>query len=194
MEKNNSQEKIAEHLNSATKRQHCGIGRFYVATRKVSRNRGMGTTLAADQGELVRDRLQSLSETCGMSPCQQSPQSHQYLSGIEGLSRIFGVLQSEEAARQDGSTISFAAVEKEIAICIAGCLSDCPVQTRHIGRIRTLLRDYRVVTPLQDGTPTVSLRRLHMILQDNFQGSYLCGLLNIFLAGHNGVTTKVLDF
>lgn len=147
-----------------------------------------------DSAASAQEYLRQLSETLGMTHCRQSWLCRQYLRGIDMLSRIFEVLRSEEEARQDGLSTSFSHVEKAIATYIAGCLSDYPSRKRGIRRIRALVRDYRVVTPLRDGSPSVSLGRVYSLIEDNFEGSCLRKLLGIMIAGHINTTPQVVTF
>lgn len=143
MERKESQEKFAERMNSASKRDlHRGIRRFYdITIEMASRSHGREMRLRDYQAALAQEHLQSLNEICDKTLYRQSPLFHQYLFGISELSRIFEVLQSEEAAHSDGLSTSFADVEMVIGKCIEGCLSDCSEQTRHTSHIRSLLRE-----------------------------------------------------
>jgi len=186
MENFKSQEKRAEYFNSVSKMKQ--------TTRMETRSRKKENISEVDLSRMGRDHLQALNEIYDKILCRQFSLSRQFRFGIEELARIFEVLRSEEDSHSDSLFTSSVAVETVLAKYIAECLSDCSAQMRNTSHILSLLRDYRVVIPLQDGSHTVSLRRLHLILQDNFQDSCLCGLLNIFLAGSMGVTTKVIDF
>lgn len=182
-----SQEKVAERLNFAEKRP---------AVRKGSPacHQTVAPGTNPDSAASVQACLRQLSETFDKSHRRQSWLCQRCLRGIEVLSRIFEVLRSEEEARQDGLSTSFAHVEKAIATYIAGCLSDYPSRKRGIRRIRALVRDYRVVTPLRDGSPSVSLGRVYSLIEDNFQGSCLRKFLGIMIAGHMNTTTQVMTF
>ncbi len=147
-----------------------------------------------DSAASVQECLRQLSETFGKDHRPQSWLCRRYLRGIGMLSRIFEVQRSEEEARQDGLSTSFAHVEKAIATYIAGCLSDYPSRKRGIRRIRALVRDYRVVTPLRDGSPSVSLGRVYSLIEDNFEGSCLRKFLGIMIAGHINTTPQVVTF
>ena len=119
-----------------------------------------------------------------------------FQQGISGLNRIFEVLPNELIGYPDVLPTSFVRVEKEIARCIAGCLPDVPKQKRHISYIRPLVHDYKVLRLVQMNrqTPTVSLDRVHSLLQDNFPNSCFCRFLNIMISGFMNVQTKVITF
>lgn len=163
-------------------------------TQKGFRNPEKETTSMASQEATALHLMQSQRETSGKTQNPLLGLSRQCHFGISELSRILEVLQSEEQARLGGLSTSFDGVENAIAICMSQCLSDCSEQKKSIPYILSLLKDYKVVSPLQDGSPCVSLQRIHVILQDNFEGSSFCKLLNILLAGHLGVAIKTIDF
>lgn len=152
------------------------------------------TSTGLGEAALVRKRLRSLRETFGMNHGSRCPLLARYLLGISELSRIFEVLHSEEEARRDGLSISFEVVERELTKCISGCLSDCSSQSRDTRRILCLLKAYKVVTPLLNGSPSVSLGRLYSMIEDNFQCSWLGRLLGIVIAGHHGVSQQAIVF
>lgn len=147
-----------------------------------------------DQAATVLKNLRKLHETYDKNHGRQSLMLRRYLSGIFQLARLFEVLQSEEEAHQDGLSTSFECVEREIARCISGCLSDCDEQKRDISHILTLVKDYRVVTPLRDGSPSVSLGRIYSLIEDNLQGSCLRKLMGIMIAGHMNTTSQAVIF
>ncbi|MCM1439244.1 MAG: hypothetical protein NC131_08620 [Roseburia sp.] len=169
------------------------ISRFYPKTGYRIPRRGNSVTVQGQAAE-VRERLRTLYETYDRNHDPQSVLLQRYLLGILKLSLQFEVMQSEEEARLGGLTTSFESVEKEISRCISGCLSDCDAQSRDTAHIQALLRDYRVVTPLRDGSPSVSLGRLYSLIEDNFEGSCLRKLLGIMIAGHMNTTTQVVTF
>lgn len=138
----------------------------------------------------VRERLQSLSESCGKSRSQQSLLYRKYQTGILELSRIFAMLQTEEEARQAGLSISSPCVVTEAERCISECLANLLQGNCDTSDILSLLRMYKVVTPLPDGKNSVSLFQIHLILQDNFQGSSLCRLFNVMLGCFPGAESK----
>jgi hypothetical protein len=110
------------------------------------------------------------------------------------LQRILAMKRIELEVRPDDLPTSFSDVEMEIAKCISICLTDVPEQMRNTSYVLSLLKVYKVVVPLQDGNPTVSLHMVHVLLQDNFQGSCLCKLMNILLAEWMNTTSKVITF
>lgn len=117
-----------------------------------------------------------------------------YPVGIDLLSRIFEVLPGESANYPDDLPTSFVAVENEIARCISGCLRDVPKRKRDISYIQGLLRVYRVVRIVPGQNPTVSLGRVHTILQDNYKDSCFCKLMNILIVGFMNTEPKVITF
>lgn len=133
-------------------------------------------------------------ETAGTIPDRQSWQSAQAEQALGLLQRITALQQSESASYPDDLPTSFVAVERAIAQCISECLPDVPARKRGISHIQALLRDYRVVGFVPCQTPSVSLQRVHSILQDNYADSYLCRLMNILLAGFMQTQTKVITF
>lgn len=158
------------------------------------RNPQKGTCSTAETITSVQEHLQSLSEIFGKNPYQLSGQFRRCQTGIQELSRIFGVLQSEEASSRGGLSTSSARVETEIAKCISECLSSFDGQNQDIPHILSLLKSYKVVRPLPYGRCSVSLLQIHLILQDNFEDSCLCKLLNIILGCHSNVVTKTIQF
>lgn len=147
----------------------------------------------AEGKKLHRKLLTGISDT---SHCQQQMLPLLYLTAMTKLHRIFEVLPDELVVFQDDLSTSFVAAETEIARCMSLFLSDAPEQNRDIEYIRSLLRDYKVFVPLrvQGKNPTVSLSRIHLLLQDNFQDSCLCSFFNILLTGFMNVETKIIDF
>lgn len=106
-----SQEKVAERLNFGVKRPSVKTG-----SPACRQTEAPGTS--PDSAASVQACLRQLSETFGKSHRRQSWLCQRYLREIEVLSRIFEVLHSEEEARQDGLSTSFAHVEKAIATYI----------------------------------------------------------------------------
>lgn len=175
-----SQEKAAEYYNSISKKEN-----HIPQTETLSKE---------CQAEEVRARLQSLSESYGKSRNQQSPLCRQYLTGIAQLSKIFAMLQNEEEAHQDGQPISLPHVSMEVEQYISECLKGLLSGSLGTSQIPSLLRTYGVVTPLPDGKSSVSLFRIHLILQDSFQGSLLCGLFDMMLGCRLDVESKALYY
>ena len=160
----------------------------------VNRTPQMGTQSTAEQIATVQEHLQSLSEIFGKTPYRLSGQYRRCHTGMQELSRIFGVLQSEEEAGRGGLSTFSAHVETEIAKCISECLSSFDGQKRDIRYILSLVKSYRVVRPLPGGKCSVSLLQIHLILQDNFEGSCLCNLLNILLGCYPDTVAKTIQF
>ena len=143
--------------------------------------------------EALRRELQQ-NENLDKNHHQQFQPEAQYQKGIEQLYRIFSMLRSEAKADLDSSATSFACVEKEIAKCISECLQDVPPYIHDIDSIQSLLKDYKVIQFDSDQNPSVSLHRIHVILQDNYKDSSLCRLFNICITGFMGINTKVIVF
>jgi hypothetical protein len=118
----------------------------------------------------------------------------EYRQGVARLHRIFEALHNELTEYPGDLPTSFFLAESEIAKCISGCLQDVREQNECIPDILSLVRGYGVVAPVRAGNPTVSLDRLHLLLQDNFPDSCLCRLLNIFLSEFMNVHAKVISF
>lgn len=171
-----SQEKEAEYYNSLSKKE----------------NHTPQTEILSGEirAEEVRDRLRSLSESYGKSRSQQSPLCRRYLTGIAQLSRIFAMLQTEEEARQDGRPISLPHASTEVEQYISECLKGLLSGSLGTSQIPSLLRAYGVVTPLPDGRSSVSPFQIHLILQDSFQGSWLCGLFDMMFGCRPDVASK----
>ena len=110
---------------------------------------------------------------------QQYGQLPEYRGVMCSLNRLFAMLHSESKGFEGDLPISFEFVEKEISECISKCLGDCLEQKRNSSTILSLLRDYKVVRPLLDGSPSVSLFQIHLILQDNYKDSSLCKLFDL---------------
>lgn len=142
----------------------------------------------------VRERLQSLCESYGKNQSRQSLLCRKYLTGISELSKIFAMLQTEEEARQDGLSTSSPDAVTPAEQCISECLADLLQEICDTSSILSLLRVYGVVTPLPCGKNSVSLSRIHLILQDNFQGSSLCRLFNVMLGCYPGAESKSVVF
>lgn len=137
--------------------------------------------------------LQQPNGTFDMNRNQQLNLSGQYRQAVSQLHRIFATLRNESAEYSDCLPTSFVDVEKELARCISGCLPDVPVEMRSIDQIQSLLRDYKVVRLLPDGTCSTSLHTVHVILQDNYKDSCFCQFLNLLLTGFMNTETKVID-
>ena len=162
--------------------------------RKENQTPRTGTSSAGSQAAEVRERLQSLSESYGKSRSQQSRLSRQYLTGIAQLSRIFAMLQTEEEARQDERPISLPHASTEVEQYISECLKGLLSGSLGTSQIPSLLRTYGVVTPLPDGKSSVSPFQIHLILQDSFQGSWLCGLFDMMFGCRPDVESKAVIY
>lgn len=162
--------------------------------RKENQTPRTGTSSAGNQAAEVRGRLQSLSESYGKIRSQQSQLSRQYLTGIAQLSRIFAMLQTEEEARQDGRPISLPHASTEVEQYISECLRGLLSGSLGTSQIPSLLRAYGVVTPLPDGKNSVSPFQIHLILQDSFQGSWLCGLFDMMFGCRPDVESKAVIY
>lgn len=117
-----------------------------------------------------------------------------YDQGIRQLNKLLAVQQNEIQVRPDDLPTSFANVETAIAQCIYECLGDSERKTHDIQHVLSLVRNSKVLLPVQGENPTVSLDKVHSILQDNFSDSYLCKLFNILIAGFMNTTPKVISF
>lgn len=138
--------------------------------------------------------LQLSNGTSGMIPNRQQRLSAEYLQAVAQLHKIFVTRRIESANYGGDLPTSFVRVEKEIARCISECLADVPVQMRNTSYTQFLVRCYKVVQLLPDGSHSVSLHKVHLILQDNYRDSCFCKLLNILLAGFMGSETKTIEF
>ncbi|HOE05969.1 MAG TPA: hypothetical protein PLZ52_12195 [Bacteroidales bacterium] len=133
-------------------------------------------------------------ENCDNCPGQQWYLHMQFAQGIAQLNTIFEVLRSETVNNRGVCSTLAHDVETQLAKCISQCLADSPEQKRDISQILAFLKSYKVVQSLPKRKPSVSLHKVHLILQDNYPDSYLCGLMNILLAGFMNVQTKVITF
>ena len=187
-----SQEKFGEAVNTVRWKPYTEFNAFREQETDYRTHR-TGSRQAACQVAMVQDHLHMLQEMLGKTWRPQYPLCREYHSGVLQLLRLFEVLQSEEEAVRDGSSISFAPVESLIARCISGCLSGCSSRSRSMYKILSLVRAYRVVRPLQDGSCSVSLLQIHSILQDNYKDSYLCILFDILLGCRSGIASKAVE-
>ena len=137
---------------------------------------------------------QLLSEISDMSRNLPRMLSEMLFVGIRQLHHLFEVLPTELRGYEGDLSTSFENVENQIEKYISECLGYSPEQTANIQEILTLVKDYKVVQLLPGKRHSVSLERVHSILQDNFSNSSLCGLFNILLAGYMDSETKVITF
>jgi hypothetical protein len=152
------------------------------------------TYKAGNSAEMAPEHWPFPSETHDTSPYQESRIRVEGRRADQQLQRLLEVLQGELINYEGDLPTSSARVEKEIARCISECLADVDRQRKDIPYVQSLLRVYKVVLPHRDGKPTVSLHKVHVILQDNFPDSCLCKLMNILLADWMNTTTKVITF
>ncbi|MFA6727378.1 MAG: hypothetical protein WCS17_04055 [Prevotella sp.] len=153
-----------------------------------------GKELKVNQQFAETKHPQLPSETFGKTLNQQDRLLAEYLQATEQLRKIFEMRQIELISYKGDLPTSFVYVEKEIARCISGCLTDVPEQKRNTSHIQSLVSLYKVVQILPDGSHSVSLHKVHLILQDNYKDSCFCKLLNILLAGFMGSEIKTIDF
>ena len=163
------------------------------SNQKDCQNHQMGIDKMDRKTTAELKHWQKLHENDGRTRYPESTLSVKHRSANRMLQRIFEVLPNELIDYPDDLPTSFVAVETEIARCISGCLADAPEQMRDISYIQSLVRDYRVVSPVRVGNPTVSLHAVHLIVQDNFEGSCFWKLLNILATGFMNTETKLID-
>lgn len=147
-----------------------------------------------EQITMVQGHLQSLSEIFGKNPYRLSGQYRRCQTGMKELSRIIGVLQNEEEALRGGLSTFSEFVEREIAKCISECLSSFDGQKQDSRHILSLLKSYKVVRPLPVGKCSVSLLQIHLILQDNFQDSFLSRFFDFTLGCSVNTESKTILF
>ncbi|WP_443937060.1 hypothetical protein [Pedobacter sp. MW01-1-1] len=179
---------------SLTPSQIDEISTRFLLKRRGSQNHEKGNQGNNSQKKAQRGRQQKPHENYGTNLRQQYEQLAQLNQGISQLLRIVEVLPNESTSYPDDLPTSFVAVEMAIAKHIYECLQDVPKRKRDISLLLTFLRLYKVVRFVPGKNPTVSLQQVHLILQDNYKGSSLCSLFNIFLAGFMVTTTKVITF
>lgn len=138
--------------------------------------------------------LRQLNEISGMIQNPQYKQSAELSQGIQQLHHLSGVLQNESVDYPYDLPTSFASAETQIAKYISECLEDSHEENSNIEKILSLVKDYKVVRLLPEEKHTVSLHKVHLILQDNYPDSSLCGLFNLLLCGRNNGTPKVITF
>jgi hypothetical protein len=133
-------------------------------------------------------------ETRGMSHGQQFRLLAEYQQANRRLLRIVEAQQDELTKYPDDLPTAFVRAETELARCIEALTDDCVKPTQDIGYLRGLLRDYKAVGLLRDGTPTISPDAVFLILQDNFPNSSLRNLFNLLFADFNNSLAKVISF
>ncbi len=154
----------------------------------------MGILLKDDRVKNQSKHLQQLNEIGDMIQNPQYKQSDVLVSGIQQLHYLSVTLQNEGLDSVDGLSISFASVEIQIAKCISECLGYSPEQNKYVSQILKFVKDYKVVQSLPGKRHTVSLHKVHLILQDNYSNSSLYGLFSLLLCGRNNGVTKVITF
>lgn len=141
-----------------------------------------------------KDLGQLLNEIYDMILSQPREQFLLSLSEIRQLHRIIAMLPSEGANSEGDLPTSFAYAETQLSKCISECLRDDPAQIVNTDEVLKLIQDCRVFQSLPERKQSVSLERVHGILQDNFPDSSLTLLFNILLAGFYDSQTKVITF
>lgn len=147
--------------------------------------------LAIEEAQLQQLRNGSLSSSEFRKP-EALPRRYRY--GLFRLHLIFGLLQVESAICQDDLPTSFVSVEREIAKYISECLPDVSARNQSTAKILKLVRLYKVVEFQKKKELSISLMQLYLLLDDNFQSSSLCKLLNLFLFGSGKAEPKVIAF
>lgn len=132
-------------------------------------------------------------EISDMTPDLPYMLSVQHLQGMSQLNAIIEVLRNEQVARSYGSAISFDFVETAIARYISQFLCDFRGKKNGMKSVLKHVKSYRVVQSVAGQTPSVSLHRVHVILQDNYRGSSLCSFFDLFL-GNSAYKSKVITF
>lgn len=138
--------------------------------------------------------LQLLNEIYDKSLNLPRTQFPIYYSKTQQLHRLFVVPPYAKANSEGDLPTSSVGVEREIAKYISECLPSSHERNSNIDQILTLIEDYKVVQPLGQKNQSVSLERVHSILEDNFQDSSLCKLFDILLKGNEKTATKVITF
>lgn len=135
---------------------------------------------------------QLLSGIYDMSRGLPQRQFRIYRSKIQKLNQLFAEPSYAGASFEDDLPTSSDCVEKEIGKYIAECLSSAHEQSHDTGDIQDLIRDYKVVQPLPERNHSVSLQRVHSILEDNFPNSSLYQLLELLVNGKQNIKPKVI--
>ncbi|WP_312388733.1 hypothetical protein [Chryseobacterium sp.] len=145
--------------------------------------------------QLAKKELsQLLNEISDMILNQPREQFLVSLAEIRQLHQIIAMPPFGLVNYEDDSPISFAFAETQLAKCISECLRDYPVRMSSIHEVLKLIQDGKVFQSLPQKKHSVSLARVHGILQDNFEGSFLTLLFDILLAGFYDSKTKVISF
>lgn len=141
-----------------------------------------------------KERWQLLSEIYDKSLGLPQTQFRIYRSKIQQLNQLFVEPPHAEASSEGDLPTSFVSAEREIAKYIAECLGGSDEQNGDIENILSLIRDYKVVQFPQEKNHSVSLERVHSILEDNFPNSSLYQLLELLINGNQKVKSKVITF
>lgn len=118
----------------------------------------------------------------------------QYRLGTHQLSKIFDMLPVESAKCPDDLTTWHDSVVKELAQYIARFLFDESEQKRRILALTRLINEYKVVQFVHQKNLTISLHRIHVLLQDNFPSSFFCDFLHLALIGRSNIQSKTIAF
>lgn len=162
--------------------------------KKDYHNHEMEILLMGEVVESPKLHLQQLNEIGDKIQNPQYMQLAALAGGISQLHRLSEVLQNESKGCRDDLSTSFVFAETQIAKCIFECLSCSLEESPNIGEILSHVKDYTVVQPLPSGKHSLSLHKVHLILQDNYPSSFLCVLFNLLLCGRNNGVTKVITF
>lgn len=149
------------------------------------------------KGAVIKDQtkhLQQLNEIGDMIQNPRYKQSAALCLGIQQLHRLSEEMQNESIDYPYDLPTSFASAEIQIAKYISECLEDSHEENPNNEKILSLVKHYKVIRLLPEGKHSVSLHKVHLILQDNYPGSSLCGLFNLLLCGRNNGSTKVITF
>ncbi|SDE40215.1 hypothetical protein [Riemerella columbipharyngis] len=141
-----------------------------------------------------KELWQILSEIYDKSLGLSQTQFHIYRAKIQQLNQLFVEPPYAGASSEGDLPTSFVSAEKEIAKYIAECLQGYHGQKYDTEGTLSLIRDYKVVQSHPEKNHSVSLERVHSILEDNFQDSSLYKLLHLLLNGNKNAKAKVITF
>lgn len=150
------------------------------------------TQAASNQALSPLQHSQIWNEIGDMSRSQEQRQTQPLLGANLMLQHLFAMQQNEIPNYQGDLPTSLLSCERALAKYMSECLQDCPSHKCDISYISTLLRDYKVVLPVRGQSPSVSLGKVHLILQDNYKGSSLCSLFDLLLGCTNLAQPKVV--
>lgn len=143
--------------------------------------------------EMELDHSLLQNETYGKIPDPRYSISPQFRQANAQLHKLFAVLKNELKDYPGDLSTSYVFVEKELAKCISGLLQDYPLQMRSVSCIRSLLRDYKVILPLQDGSHSISHNKVHSILEDNYKDSLLLSFMDLLSKGLHNTVPKLIS-